>query len=419
MTYLKQVSYQNTPQIDAFARLRVSNPVTLFDATNQYDKSPLYWDQTLAGGGAITHLPNESSVQMSTGDGNNGSKAYRYTREYFRYQPGKSQLVLITSVMGALKANVRQRLGFFDTNNGVFFEQDGVNLKVVRRSFTSGAAVDTAVNQGSWNVDKCDGTGPSAFNFNPANANIFFIDFEWLGAGRVRMGFFNELGMPIVCHEFRNANSLTTVFMTTANLPVQYQVENTGAAGSLTIMKAICSTVISEGGFEDERAATFTANNGTTAITVTTRRAILSIRPKATFNSIVNRASIRLLNMVLRTITNDCLWELVYNPTFTVGGGALTWADVDTTYSAVERCVHGDANAGAITGGYVIASGYGITGGGSGANAVAGAATPDLLARLPLTLDSAGANPIALSLVCTSLTGNSVNAGALGWKEIK
>lgn len=412
MSYFGQVAFQNTPQMDAFERLRVSTPTTLFDSIQEYDTNPLFWDSTVSGGGTITHLPNESSVQMSTGDGTSGSKAHRFTREYFRYQPGKSQFILMTAVMGALKANVRQRIGYFTANNGLFFEQDGTNLKVVRRTNVTGSPVDNAVNQSSWNIDKCDGTGTSGFNFNAADANIFFIDYQWLGVGRARMGFFTDKGIMVICHEFRNANSLAAVFMQHPNLPVQYQIENTGAAGSLTTMKAICSTVISEGGFEDERVLTFSTNNAATAITATTRRAILSIRPKATFNSIVNRAIIRPAQLMLLTKTNDCLWEVVYNPTFS---GTPVWADVDTTYSAVERSVHADAAAGAISGGLVIASGYSV----SGAGAQELSLSRELAARLPFTLDAAGANPIALSLVVTSLTGNSGNSGSLDWKELK
>lgn len=398
--------------VDAFFRARVSHPQTLFDVQNQYNTQPLLFQTLTSGTGASSHLPNESSVQLGTGGVSSGAYCYRQSREYFRYQPGKSQLVLITAVIGALKTNVRQRVGLFDANNGLFFEQDGVNLKVVRRTYTSGSPVDNTVNQSSWNVDKCDGTGASGFNFTASNGNIFFIDFEWLGVGVVRMGFFNEQGVPIICHQFQNANSLTSVYMQTPNLPIQYQIENTGVAASATTMKAICCSVISEGGFEMERGLIFTANNGTTSIGVTTRRAILSIRPAATFNSITNRALIVPMDLEIAAKTNDSLWELVYNPTYT---GTPTWTAVDSSNSAVEYSVHGDAAAGAFTGGVVIDSGYAVAG--SSTNRVTINST--IISRLPLTLDNAGSNPIGLAIVCTSLNATSTVSADINWREFK
>lgn len=398
--------------LDAFFRLRVSDPITIFDSQNQYNKNSLLFEEVIGGAGAITHLPNESSIQLATGGTASGDKAYRVSREYFRYQPGKSQYVLMSATMGALKSNVRQRIGYFDTNNGLFFEQDGTNLKVVRRTYTSGSIVDNTVNQSNWNVDICDGSGTSGFDLDTSKAQIYFIDFEWLGVGRVRMGFVDETGKPVVCHEFRNANSLTVPYITTGNLPLQWQIENTGTAASTTTMKVICAVVISEGGFEEERALAFSASRGTSGVGVTARRAIISIRPSTTFNSIVNRAVIKTLAMELTTQTNDCLYELVYNPTFT---GTPTWTAVDATNSAVEYSVHGDAAAGAISGGMVVSSGYSI----SGAAANRLSLSVDVLSRLPLTLNSAGASPIALSLVCTSLSGSSTNHGAFTWKELK
>ncbi|KKL09753.1 hypothetical protein LCGC14_2562720, partial [marine sediment metagenome] len=70
---------------DAFDRLRVSNPVTLFDSQFQYDKQPFLWNEDLTNGTA-THLPNESAIDMVADA--NAEIAVRQTRAYHRYQPG-------------------------------------------------------------------------------------------------------------------------------------------------------------------------------------------------------------------------------------------------------------------------------------------------------------------------------------------
>lgn len=395
--------------VDSFARLRTSSPVTIFDSQNQYDLQPLLWENIL-NNGSVTHLPNESSAQLSTGGTTSGNYAYRQTRQYHRYQPGKSQLILFTMVMGALKANVRQRAGYFDDQNGIFFEQDGINLKAVRRTYTSGQIVDNLVNRSSWNIDRLDGSGISGFSLDTSKANIFFIDFEWLGTGRVRMGIFDDNGRPITCHEFRNTNELFTVYMTTANLPVRFEIENVGTAASATTMNQICVSVISEGGFESERGLFQTANTGTSSTSVTTRRAILSIRPKATFNSIVNRAQFESFDYDILG-SAAALYEIVYNPTLT---GTPTWTSAGAS-SAMEYSAHGDAANGAFTNGIVLKSGYLPAGGGTARSYLSN----DIASKLPLTLDSAGLNPIALSLVLTQLSSTVNSSGAFTWKELK
>lgn len=404
-------SLANTPSIDAFARWRVSQPTTLFDYASQYDIGPLFWDTSVVGAGSATHLPNQSATQLSTGSGTSGDSCVRQTFEYFRYQPGKSQLAVLTANIGAKKTGVRQRCGYYDAQNGVFFEQDATDLKVVTRTFTSGVAVDNAVAQSAWNVDKLDGTGPSGITLDTSDDNIYWADMEWLGVGQVRFGIYSPNGYPIVCHEFQNANALTVVYMTTANLPLRYEITNTGAAAGATTMTQICSTVISEGGAQYERAYEFGAANGIVTRAVTTRRAILSIRPKATFNSIVNRGKISPSGIDLTADTNDCFWELVYNPTFT---GTPVWTSADAN-SITEFSTHGDAAAGAITGGIVIDSGY-VPAGAEGAR---GSAQQPILNKYPLTLNAAGSGPKSLALVCTSFTGTSTDAGAIHWEEIR
>lgn len=250
---------------DAFGRLRSSMPFTLFDSQNRYAKNDLF-DESTATGGAVSYLANESTVEMTTTT-SSGSKVVRETKRVFAYQPGKSLLVMNTFVMGATDANRRVRVGYFSTQNGVFLERVGTTVSVVRRSYVTGSVVDTSVAQSSWNGDKLDGTGESGLTLDTTKSQIFWQDFEWLGVGSVRCGFVIN-GKFIVCHTFNNANNLANVYMTTAILPVRYEIENLAATSAAGSLKQICSTVISEGGYE-KRVAPHTAamtaiNNGIT-----------------------------------------------------------------------------------------------------------------------------------------------------------
>lgn len=233
--------------VDAFGRLQVANPYTIFDSQNRYQTST-YFDTSTSTGGTATYLPNESSLSLAVTT-TSGSEVVRQTYRSFAYQPGKSLLILNTFAMNAGKANLRQRVGYMSAQNGVFLEQDGTTLYFVIRSYTSGAVVENRVAQSSWNVDKFDGTGASGVNIDVTKTQIFWMDIEWLGVGSVRCGF-TVNGVNYICHQFNNANVNSSVYMTTAILPIRYEITNTGTTASSSSMKQICSTVISEGGYE-------------------------------------------------------------------------------------------------------------------------------------------------------------------------
>lgn len=237
--------------IDAFGRSRTSQPYTLFDSQSRYAKNP-QWSESTATGGTITYDTNSSTVLMNVTT-SSGSEAIRQTYRVFPYQPGKSLLTLNTFVMGAAQANTRMRVGYFSTQNGVFFERNGTAIRFVRRTYVSGSVVDNVVEQADWNGDKLNGTGDSGFTLDLTKAQILWEDFEWLGVGAVRCGFIID-GQTIVCHTFKNANNLSDVYMTTAILPLRYEVTNTAAAAATATLKQICSTVISEGGYEKKVA---------------------------------------------------------------------------------------------------------------------------------------------------------------------
>lgn len=231
-------------QSDAFGRLRVSNPLTLFDTQNKYSDQGQFVSN-VANGGTVTY--NQPSNTFALAVSGVGSSVVRETTKTFVYQPGKSLFVLNTFAMNIPTAGVTQRVGYYNTNNGVFFEANGTTLNMVIRSYSSGAVVEDRVAQSSWNGDPLDGTGPSGITLNPALTQIFWTDIEWLGVGSVRTGFVID-GQYIVCHTFNHANVAgnTTTYMGTAVLPVRYEITTTGAAAT---MRQICSTVISEGGY--------------------------------------------------------------------------------------------------------------------------------------------------------------------------
>lgn len=247
---------------DAFGRQRVSQPYTLFDSQNRYAADNQF-DVSTTGTGTTTFLSNEAAVKMEVTAGGVGSVT-RQSYRSFPYQPGKGLLVLATFVMDSSQSlNLTQRVGYFNDQNGVFFQRVDGTYSFVLRSYVTGTASDArTVNQADWNGDKLDGTGPSGLTLDPSKAQILWMDFEWLGVGSIRCGFIIN-GQYIVCHTFNNANLITNVYMTTAILPVRYEISTTSALAAS--MKAICCSIVSEGGFEQtsidhvaRRTSTFT-----------------------------------------------------------------------------------------------------------------------------------------------------------------
>lgn len=236
------------PTVDAFGRLRVSQPYTLFDSSNRYISDPQFSTST-SGSGSQTHLPNESSVSMAVST-TSGDEVVRQTFRVFPYQPGKSLLLLSTFKMDTAKTNLRQRVGYFNQSNGVFLENGANGITFVLRTSTGGSASDARfVTKANWNGDKLDGTGASGITLDLTKTQILFLDFEWLGVGSVRCGFVIN-GTFIIAHTFHNANEQTAVYMTTAILPIRYEITNTGTVASSSAMKQICSSIMSEGGYE-------------------------------------------------------------------------------------------------------------------------------------------------------------------------
>lgn len=330
-------------EADAFGRLRVGEPYTLFDSQNRYAKDNQFSESTV-NGASITYLSNESSVLMSA-DTTSGSEAIRQTYRVFPYQPGKSLLVLCTFAMAAGQTNLRQQVGYFNDSNGVFFQKTGTTNQFVLRSSISGSPSDArTVNQSSWNGDKLDGTGASGLTLDTSKAQILFMDFEWLGVGSVRCGFVIN-GQFIVAHTFENANQITGVYMTTAILPLRYAIKATGTMSVGASMKQICSTVISEGGYQQAVTNQYARRTSAVSGISTTFVPLVSIRLASdSLGAVVLPSAIQ----VFPTTSQNYEIVLLKNAT-------LTGASWDTTtFNHVDY----DTAATAVTGGTIIMQNY-------------------------------------------------------------
>jgi hypothetical protein len=331
---------------DAFGRIRTAQPLTLFDSSHRYRDNGL-WNTSTTSGGTAVFSPNEGLVNLNV-TGTAGSEVLRETAKVFSYQPGKSLLVMNTFVMAPAQTNLRQRVGYFGTENGIYIQLRDNTLSFVERSLVTGVVTETVVDQASWNADTMDGNGPSGITLDISKAQILFMDIEWLGEGTVRIGFIID-GNFIVCHRFNHANLITSTYITTASLPLRYEILNASTA-TATTLKQVCSSVISEGGYELRGAQQAV---GTPILTPRTFAAAGTYYPIVGLRLVPTKldAIVILTAASILGLGNgkNYAWRVVQSATIT--GGLWTPVGVD---SAVAYNLTGTSAAG----GRVLAQGY-------------------------------------------------------------
>ena len=325
---------ENGSLTDAFGRLRVSNPTTLYDFNSVFSKSPFLFEETPSNS-TIHILDSYVSMQV----GSLTPRIVRQSYEYISYQPGKSRLVFMTGVLNSSPvAGVVSRIGSFDEasdktvvaggGNGFFFELDGTTLYVVKRFSTNNVGqTDVRVAQVAWNIDPLDGTGPSGITLNDySKALIFVIEQEWLGVGDVRMGLVDN-NKIIYVHSFKHFAALPKPYNRMAKLPLRYEIKTDGSNSGE--MRMMCGTVISEGGYMP-LGHIHSVGRGTNwfSLVDNSERPILSLRLKNSFN----RVTVRLRSLSVITGSNETYFYRVLRLSSasllgTSQSGGLVWLD--------------------------------------------------------------------------------------------
>ena len=310
--------------------------------------------------------------------------------------------------MNAPKTNLRQRVGYFGADNGIYFEADGTTLNFVERSIVSGILSESHAPQSSWLYDRLDGTGPSGYTLDLSKGQIFWTDIEWLGLGTVRVGFVID-GQFIHCHSFHHANRIESTYITTASLPLRYEISNTGVTTSTSILKQVCSTVISEGGYELrglQQAVGTAVTNPVILSTIGTEYTVISLRLKASPDRLDAIIILTAISLLGGTNNANYNWKVIASGV--TSGGSWVSAGVD---SAIEYKI----NAGTTSGGRVLASGFFNS---STQSAVPVDILKEALFKFQLERDRLTNTPYELTLVASSDTLNARIFASMDWEEI-
>jgi hypothetical protein len=395
-------------QYDAFGRLEVSYPLTLFDSFHRFRDNGLWSTKVIGAGSTYSFNSNQGLIDLTIGVGAT-CKIIRETTKVFTYQPGKGLTIKNSGVMSPAKTNLTQRIGYYSDESGIFFEQENENFYIVKRSGITGIVMDTRVHQNDWNVDNLTGIGvsnPSGIKLNPSMSQIFWEDIEWLGVGDVRAGFIID-GKIIHAHTFEHSNKINSTYMATAILPLRYEIFNTGVTTTQSTLKQICSSVISDGGYElrGSQEAIGTPITSPVSLAVAgTNYPVLSLRLKA--NRLEAVAILTAISIMGITNNANYNWKILINGT-TTGG---SWIDYGN-----ESSIQYKIDGGSITGGRTLASGYFSA---SNQNNTVINIPRESLFKFQLERNSLTSTPYEISLVLSSSIDNSLVHASIDWEEI-
>ena len=406
-----------SPSVDAFGRHRSSTPYTLAEYHHLYGESIGLLTQTNGLGAAVTLQPSKSSARLSVGTGADEYVIHQ-SRMYHDYKPGKSQLCLSSFVFGVPRTNTVMRVGYFDDENGVFVQQSGIGgVSIILRSTVSGSIVDQEVVRSNWNADTLDGNSRSGVALDFSKTQLFFCDFQWLGVGRVRVGFVHN-GRMIIAHEFYHSNNLTEVYWVKPALPVRAEIRNIGTATGTAYMDQICSTVMSEGGYS-EVGEIFSSSSANRTIDANASICSVAIRLKNSFNGMSNRTIVKLLHLDILAETRNLRFDVYRLPSSTnITGGA--WVDVSSS-SAVQ--INTTATAYSTTNGQCMDSGY-VVASTQGAKSNPGTAElggPEATRRAFIAQNIDATDSNVWAIVCHNLTSSTdaTASCAFQWREIR
>ena len=393
--------------VDAFGRARMSTPLTLFDSSHRYADNGLWCTSNTSSNSTVTFNQSAGLIELAVTTAAN-AEIIRETTKVFSYQPGKSLQAIQTFVMEP-KANVRSRVGYYGANNGIYLEVSGNTAYFVERSLSTGTVQETRVAQSDWNMDTLLGpvaSSPSGLTLDLTKAQIMFADIEWLGLGTVRCGFVIN-GQLIHCHSFHHANLITSTYMTTASLPLRYEIKNLDTTASNTTLKQVCSSVISEGGYElrgTQQSIGMGANNALNLAVAGQFYPIISLRLKLDRED----AIVILTALSILGIGNNARfrYQILSNPTL----GNTSWTSAGTNSS-----VDYDMSANTISGGRVLASGYLAA---STQSTVTIDVLKEALFRFQLERNSLSGTSYPVTLAVESAVANDDVLATIDWEEV-
>lgn len=406
--------------IDGSGRLRVANPVTLFDANFISQLNGGRWATSTDGTGAVAQ-GSGSFATLTAPDSTAPDFAILQSRRYIGYQQNKS-MVCVFNVKPCAAAPTagdteQIRVGFFDDDDGPFW-QFTINGAAAIVDLDSGYGGDgggstTIGGPTLFNIDKLDGTGPSGVDLSTYNGTSIFtcwIEVNW-AASTLTWGIVIDREW-IACHR-------ATVSLSKASFPVRASIYAGAAPGGI-VTEFYGSSIVSEGGYSEKGLVFSHARDTLAAAAAGAETAVLALRADAgaaaasrvtyvprSVSAVSTKGSRHVLYRVYRVISPADFDTNQY------GGTAAVWVNDPSagSYAEISETVAAFSPAAGSTQYQLIATFF------DSDNEVAG--RDDL--QVALTADIAGTSDILV------ITAEPIGGGAQGeevyaaitWEEIE
>jgi len=294
---------------------RVSSVAAQF----QYPLPSDFATSVTANGG--TWILDDALSVLSSGTSSNGTASVQ-TNQYLRYIPGHEAYLVYTASYSTPNVNSHQRVGLFDTQDGMWIGYEGADFVIARRR--DGVDYRTTVNVSNIYMD---GT------FDTAKLNVYRISFGYLGVATIHFEAMTPGGGWVVAGEIPYPNTSTVTHISQTYLPARIKVGNTGSTSNVSIKSGSFELGIVDGGGSDPSVRTNSYSSSNISVSSGDFE-IVSFRNKTTYGGIENRVTAKLLYISWGTAINkQGEWLLENNPTTT---NTPTWTDVDTQDSILE-----------------------------------------------------------------------------------
>lgn len=337
----------------AFGELLVGQLYPQFQGSFEYtvDNTDLNTNTTV-NGGTVTQSLAMSVIGSST---TTASTALLTSKQHAKYRAGLGGISRFTALFTAGVTATEQYIGLADEvgsssafKNGYMLGFDGVTFGFHR--FQNDTKI--SVNLSDWD-DPLDSTGLSGDTLDPTKLNIFFIQFQYLGAGAITIWCENASGKINKVHTVPYAGLFTEPSTHNPNFHHTMWVDNKGTSSNIIVKSASYSYFI-EG--KTSFIELHQPENSTGTIektTVTTEVALFTIRNKSTYVSKTNFIDINLLSggasIEAANANNLGDVRLVLNATL---GGTPSYSDINTSNSVIEI----DTSGTTVTGGKELSS---------------------------------------------------------------
>lgn len=262
-------------------------------------------------------------LRLQSGTNAAGSAIFN-SKRVARYRPGQGVTARFTTAFTTGVASSTQIVGMGNANDGYFVGFSGATFGILHRIGGSDAAFTA---QTAWNGDKCAGAGSTGFTLDPTKGNVWMIRYPYLGYGSIKFYVLDPSGVWLLVHTIRYPNTTATVQLTNPNLFFYAQSLNTGAVtNQIVYVGSVGVFLVGQRSFIGNPRWSYTANK----TTVTNEVVLANFRNATTYNTVTNRALMRLNSLTVASTANNgaATVRLYFGATI---GGSPSWGTINGT----------------------------------------------------------------------------------------